>query len=261
MTALTVIKGGISRERTAGGANPQVLYDLVNGYITDENTVKVRPGTLRLAVLDETTKGLVAFDGSRHVFAAENVSVPEGYTLHVLQHPGGLDGDDEVVPIKQIHFAQPMMGYLYVAAEFESDGGSGLGTVFHFWLESGAAWSANTAYKLGDVVTPTTPNGLAYRAKRATSPAPTWRPNVVREVGDSIEPTVYNDFVYTVVSTEGDSPKSGATEPNWPTEDGAQVYEDSTESFDGLLNTTEQPDPDTQTSSGTQDRYGTPGGG
>jgi hypothetical protein len=261
MTALTVIKGGISRERRAGGASPQVLYDLLNGYVTEEGTVTVRPGTLRSATLDASTKGLVAFDGTKHVFAAENVAVPAGYTLHLLQHPGGLDEDDEVVPIKQIHFAQPMMGYLYVAAEFESDGGSGLGTVFHYWLETGPTWTANTAYKLGDVVAPSVANGLAYRAKRASQPSPTWRANVVRDVGDVVEPTVYNDFLYTVVEVVGDSPKSGPTEPDWPTEDGAQVYEDSADTFDGLLNTTEPPDADTQTSSGTQDRYGTPGGG
>jgi hypothetical protein len=259
VTALTVVKGGISRERTKGAANPQVLFDLVNGYVTDENTVTVRPGTFRRATLDATTKGLVAFDGTKHVFAAEEVAVPSGYTLHILQHPAGVDDYGAQIPIKQIHFAKPMMGFLYVVAEFDNDGGSGLGTVFHYWLETGPEWSANTAYKLGDVVTPTTPNGFAYRATRASPPSQSWRPNVVREIGDVVEPTVYNDFYYTVVETEGDTPKSGTTEPAWPTKDGAQVFEDSADTFDGLLNTTTQPDPNTTTSTNTQDRYGGPG--
>lgn len=48
---LTTIGGGINRLRTKGGADRNSLYDLLNGYVTQANTVKVRPGSIRNANL------------------------------------------------------------------------------------------------------------------------------------------------------------------------------------------------------------------
>lgn len=256
MTALTVVKGGINRERTKGAARPDVLYDLLNGYVTDENTVAVRPGTFRDTVLPAITKGLCAFNGSRHVFAHESVTVPAGYTLHVLVHPMFEDGSQNPFVIKKIHFAAPFLGFLYVVAEFDTLGVD-TDAVHHYWLQTSGSWQANTIYKAGDIVEPTVPNGLAYRATRNGAPNPSWAPRVSRTVGDIIEPTVYNDFYYTVVDTLGSNPASGTVEPTWPTEDGARVSEDTDASSAPPQSVTLPPS--NTPSSDVIDRYGTPG--
>lgn len=217
---LTVLKGGINRLRTKGGARADNLYDLLNGYLTDDGTVHVRPGTIRAATLDAATKGLTYFNGTRHVFAAQVVTVPSGYTLHVLTHPEQVPGG-AVIPIKRIHFAEPFLGYLYVVAEFNDD------SVWHYWLQGGTAWAANTFYREGDVVTPTVANGLAYQANRSAPANPVWAAGIPRTIGDKTEPTAVNanGYFFTVVDTAGATPASGAVEPAWPAADGAQVVE------------------------------------
>jgi hypothetical protein len=259
---LTTIKGGISRLRLKGGARADSLYDLLNGYVTEANTVVIRPGTERIAILDSLTRGLTYFDDSLHVFAHEDVAVPTGFTLHILVHPDATE--DEPLPIEKIHFSEPFMGALYVVAEFED------GAIYHYWLQSGSAWEPNTHYLAGALVTPTTPNGFVYQASRFGDPYPSWAPNVPRydgtgyEAQSIIEPTEYNDFYYVAVEVSGSNPRSGTTEPAWPTEDGAQIIEavDGGDTVTGAP-TTVPPSTD-QPSSGTQERYGTytqgPGG-
>lgn len=262
--ALTTVKGGINRLRTKGAALSDSLYDLLNGYVTAARTVKVRPGTVRYANLDFTTlgpdatKGLASFDGNLHIFTSLNEAMvmPEGFVLHRLQHPDGPGPDGSVVQLKKIHFASPFMGFLYVVAEFEeTDPPRPSGSVFHFWLQTGDVWQANTTYKLGDIVSPSTPNGFAYQATRLTAPNPSWAPNVPRALGDVVEPTVYNDFYYTVVEALGANPRSGATEPVWPTEDGAQVNEDAEGDYDSSGAVTPQPDPSETPNPNTAERY------
>jgi hypothetical protein len=248
--ALTTIKGGINRQRTKGGALEDSLFDLVNGYVTKSKTIVVRPGTARTHLLptntagDGDTKGLMAFRGELHVFSHHFVDVPDGIVLHVIQHP-----TDPTSPIAEINFAAPFMGFPYVVATFEN------GDTWHFWLQDGDVWQANHVYKLGDIVTPSVPNGFSYQAGRLLPADPVWAPNVTREVGDVVEPTVYNDFKYTVIDTQGTNPRSGATEPVWPTEDGAQIIEDAdgTDSTPSSVN--EPADPSAVPAPGIRDRY------
>jgi hypothetical protein len=217
---LTAVAGGLTRQRVKGAARRDTLYDLLNGYVTSEGTIVVRPGTVRSASVPGT-KGLTAFAGALHVFAHEVVAVPAGYVLHVLSHPNAEPGDvSGDFAITEIHFAEPFMGFLYVAAEF------GNGDVYHFWLQSLGAWQADHIYRAGDLVEPTVPTGIAYRAVRMGGAYPSWAPNVPRADGDFIEPTVYNNYYYEVVETIGASPASGTVEPTWPTTEGAQVVED-----------------------------------
>lgn len=255
--ALTVVKGGMTRLRSKGAALKDSLYLLKNGYVTAQKTVVGRPGTARRNSLNTGTKGLVSFQGLLHVFAAATVVVPTGYRLHILAHPEGPDNNGNPIPLKQIHFAAPIMGALYVAAEFLPVTGFNptSGYIFHYWIQQGAVWSADTVYHLGDIVRPTVENGLVYQATRLSNPNPQWAPNVARDIGDVVEPTTYNDFYYVVIEAEGDNPVSGPTEPTWPTLEGARVYEDSTGAYDGLLTPTQQPNPDFTVDSTTQDRY------
>lgn len=221
---LTAIQGGINRLRLKGGASRAVLYDLVNGDCTDEDTVKARPGTHRETILDETTRGLVAFDGILHTFAAVFVEVPSGYECNVLVHPDATEYDP--IALEKIHFAEPFMGALYVVAEFED------GDIYHYWLQNADVWEYDTVYSHGALVRPSVSNGLVFRAKRLGDPYPAWAANVPRSDGTAsgetqsiIEPTTFNDYYYTCVDTVGENPRSGDIEPVWPTEDGAQVTE------------------------------------
>lgn len=209
--------GGINRLRQKGGVSRTVLYDLLNGYITGDDSAESRPGTVNHATLPAGTKGLCAFEGAMVVFASSDPgAMPSGYTCEILTHP-----TTPGTALLEIHFAGPMLGYLYVVAEFAD------AQVFHYWLQRRDDWAAETSYGLGDVVEPSVPNGYAYRATRLNPPGVLWAANVPRSIGDRVEPTTANGFVYEVTAVAGASPKSGATEPDWPTEDGSTVIEDT----------------------------------
>lgn len=214
---LTSAKAGISRLKVKGGADRESLYDLLNGYVDSSGSIVSRPGTVEDATLPAGTHGLMAFDDAMKVFASSvKTGMPAGYTCEVLSHP-----TDPTQDIVEIHFSAPFLGYPYVVAEFTS------GDVFHYWLQAGTAWTAETFFKEGDVIVPTTPNGLAYRAKRIGPAAPLWAPDVARAIGDKVEPTTANGYQYTVIDTVGDNPRSGTVEPDWPAADGATVNEDA----------------------------------
>jgi len=228
--ALSTIGGGINRLRTKALADKTSLYDLLNGYVTQSNTVKVRPGTFRNADIATysgagATKGLLSYQGQFHVFATSVVSVPPGYTVHVLSDPNSLGTP---IALKEIHFAAPYLGGIYVVAEFVN------GDVFHYWIQAsqseddGNEWSALTDYQIGDVVIPTSPNGYQYVASRRYPANPTWTANTLEEEGNIVEPTTANGFLYVCTSAVGSNPSTGATEPTWPTSDGSTVVESST---------------------------------
>jgi hypothetical protein len=239
---LTVIKAGIARLRTRGGARADTLYDLLNGYVTQQGTVVGREGTLRPAVLPATTKGLTAFADELHTFSHQvEVDMPTGYISHVITHP-----TDSTQLLEKIHFAEPYLGALYVVAEFAN------GEVFHFWLASSGEWEADTIYRAGDVVTASVDTGLLYKATRASAANPAWAARVQRALTDVVEPTVYNDYYYTVVEVEGDAPRSGSFEPTWPTEPGARVTEDETETAPAEVT----PTPIESVPTVVRDRYG-----
>jgi len=246
---LTTVKGGITRLRTKGAALKDTLYDLLNGYITAARTVKVRPGTFLTETLPTGTVGLVAFEGNLHVFSNTLVSsIPSGYVLDVLRSP---DGDS--LTITTIHFAEPFMGALYVAAEF-SDGG-----IYHYWVRSASDWEADTEYDLHELAQPTTADGYVYKATRLGNPYPSWTPAAPRAVDDIVEPTTYSGYYFKVISVIGDEPKSGDSEPSWPTNAGAIITEDT----DGTSNVPDAtppspvaPPPDVDVGAGSDDgRY------
>jgi hypothetical protein len=205
-----------------------------------------RPGTTQDAELPTGSKGLCTLNGELVVFSHTMLEdMPDGYRCEVVQHP-----DDPEQPIATIWFAGPYLGFLYVAAEFSG------GDVFHYWLQGGDAWAADTAYSLGQLVEPTVRNGFVYQANRVGDPGLVWAPNVARTVGDVIEPTTPNGFKYECIDTLGANPRSGTSEPAWPTEDGATIAED-TDLIPPTTPTTASQSPDgSQLPDGVTDRYG-----
>lgn len=249
---LGYFKAGISRLRERGGAADDSLYNLINGRITASHTIEAREGTRVDYTLPAGTKGLCSFNSKLHVFAGSiTASGNAGYVIDVLPHP--------TIPsqtIKTVHFAKPFLGFLYVVPEFAN------GDVFHYWLQSGTTWTANTAVTLGTLIAPTTPNGYVYKATRLAAAPPTWTANTTHAVSDIVTPTVANGFDYTATSVNGTNPASGATEPTWPAADGATVNEDTglapstpTTPYDPTVITSTAGTPPTTTTT----RYGKPG--
>ena len=215
--ALSTANAGMTRLRHKGNAAPATLYDCLNAYITLSGTVKPRPGTVIDTTLPAGTKGLVAHEGKMHVFSAAPVTmIDPDYVNVILRHPR-----DATAVLQQVHFAAPFMGFLYVVASYDDE------SLYHFWVEALTTWAADTDYKVGERVYPSTPNGFAYRATRTDQPNPLWAAGVARSVSDVIEPTVNNGFKYTVIAVSGDNPASGDVEPIWPEAAGETIIEQS----------------------------------
>lgn len=215
---LNAVKAGITRLRTKGGASPDSLFDLVNGYVTLQRTIRMRPGTPLVANIPTGVfNGICSFKGKIIFFANVVTATPSPlFQCAVIVHP-----TDASKQLLRIHRAGPYAGALYVVAEFEDN------SIFHYWLEESRVWDDLTTFLTDQVVLPTVPNGLAYRAQRRGSSYPAWAPNVPRAVGDKVEPTVYTGYFYEVTAVAGTNPSSGAVEPTWPTSEGGQVIEDT----------------------------------
>lgn len=248
---LTATKGGINRLRVKGSPSPDTLFDGLNCYVDEDGSPQSRPGTTIDYILpNENCKGLLAYQGALVTFSHQvETDVPAGVTVVVISNP-----NDASQPLKEIHFSASFMGFPYVAAEFDN------GEVFHYWLEAAEAWQADTIYFIGDLVSPSTPNGLAYRALRQSPANPVWAPDVARAVADVVEPTEYNGYKYTVIETIGLNPRSGDTEPTWPAQDGAIVSEDTDGGGDTTPTPAETPDGSTTLPAEVEERYRNPSG-
>lgn len=221
--ALTTIKAGLSRQRPRGGALKDQLFDLLNGYVTTEKTVRSRPGTTRTATLPAGTHGLVHWDGSFHVFASSSIGgIPAGYTLNIVRSPNG-------EALSRIHFAEPFLGSLYVAAEFAD------GAVYHYWLRDVETWQANEPYEFADLVQPTVDNGFRYAPSRNGPSYPQWTANAARALNDRVEPSVFNGYYFQVIEVNGTNPRSGVVEPGWVRDDDIAPGKRYIESVDGTF--------------------------
>jgi len=222
--SLTTNNAGMTRLRRKGNASPGTLYDCLNAYITMSGTIKPRPGTRLHKQLPEGTCGLVAHNGKLVVFTSTPiVDDDERYSYVLVKHP--------ITPslkATECHFAQPFMGYIYAVIEFEDS------QYFHFWIEEVDAWEAGKIYPEGTAVLPTAPNGFRYVAERSSLNYPLWAPNVARQVGENVEPTVSNGFFYQVIAVTGDTPRSGGTEPVWPTVEGGTVIESQSVTYQAV---------------------------
>jgi len=218
--AISSAKSGMNRQRNKGGAPKDSFYSLKECYVTSDRSVVPRPGTVRDVALPVGTKGLMAFRGRLWVFSSEPLTSPDPkYVISTLQHPDPAS----TANLKEIHFAQPFLGFPYVVAEFDDDPTK----FYHYWLQDTGTWLPNHIYAIGEVVQPTSPNGYTYTATRLGAANPVWAAGQPRAIGDVIEPTVANGYQYRVIDVAGDNPVSGSIEPAWIAQDGAIVYEDN----------------------------------
>lgn len=216
---LSSLDAGMTRLRIKGGAAQDALYELTNGYVDASGAPTCRDGTRWSYTLPAGTVGVTAFKGKLYVFSQTPVTLTNPlYVNAVLVNP--VPG--YVGTLTTIYFAKPYLGYLYVVAGFVD--GSGNETVYHYWLQQPAAWSANTVIPINGQVQPDTPNGFYYQAQTPIN-APVWQPNTPYTVGQVVRPSVDNGYLYECTAAIGTNPTSGTTEPTWPTSPGAQVFE------------------------------------
>lgn len=244
---LNALKGGIDRRKTKGGVAPDRLHDLLDGYVNSAGDAEQRPGTSLVVNLPAGTKGMFQHAGKLNVVAGSVVTPPADINVHVIRHP--------TVPtatLVDIHFAEPYLGFPYVAAEWSD------GSTWHYWLQANETWQPNRIYRDGQTVQPTTPNGFAYRAYRLTPEAKPWAASVPRAVNDRVRPTAGGDYEHVVVSVVGSAPRSGTTEPPWAQAEGGITLEDA-DNTPPPASTTPPPPTDSLPPDVT-DRYGGGGG-
>lgn len=227
---LSAQKAGISRLRDKGGASPQTLYTLLNGYVTTAKTLRARPGRTKVATAQPGTVGLTAFNSQFYVFASTLFAqIDPDVTCVALPHPS-----NPARTLARIHFAQAFLGRLYVAAEFDN------GEIFHYWVTNAAAWQASTVYGYLQQVQPTTSNGFYYEASNVSTVI-SWSSGVTIVVNDERQPKVYNGFKYRAITVTGTAPvNTSETEPVWPTVEGGTVVEYS---YGGTLPSSTPPSP------------------
>jgi len=218
----------------SSSSDPNTLYlVLASTYDYSEPRTFTYPkqggGTNTVSIQASALLNNLDLGGSYSVFGwSVGSDLPDfsGSTV-TLQFGGG--GDIVPIPLKDIHFAAPFMGFLYVVAEFDVDSATEAlwGSTYHYWLQTVGTWAPDTVYQIGNLVSPTVPNGFTYRAARISAPNPAWTPQTLHAVDDQVEPTVANGYYFVAIETDGANPITGTVEPTWPTTTDATVAEDS----------------------------------
>lgn len=207
---------GINLMRQKGGASPKALFDLKNGWVTSQRTIKARPGSALELTFPAGTVGVIGFENKFHTFSHAATAAPADprVVVNILKHPTG-----GVAALSKVHRKFPYLGRLYVVAEFTD------GVVQHYWIEAPAAWQASKVYAYAAAVQPVVQTGMYYEmlTKDVT---PAWQANTEVTVGAKRQPRTANGFRYTATAVTGTAPiRTGNTEPAWPTTEGATVVE------------------------------------
>lgn len=187
---LSTLNQGIQRIREKGGASPDSLYNLINGYVGIDGAIEQRPGVALEHDLPAGTIGYCVHNGDHVVFSTSPKTCPTGVRCEVLTHPFFPSQG-----LTYIWFARPFLGHLFVSAEFEN------GDVYLYWLQASTSWEASTTYMDGQIIVPSTPNGLGYKAHRVLPKYPTWIPGMEVVVGTKVEPTTGNGYYYEATAT------------------------------------------------------------
>ena len=212
---------GIDRNRNQSPPRDGTLYDLVNAYLTPGHTLKRRNGFTKQQAL--ASFGLTSYGGKLHTFySGADPGSNALLTTHKLVCPDG-----SASALVKVHYAAPLLGYLYVVAEFAN------GNVSHYYLDNGGVtaptWAATTQHQYGDMVSPTVANGFRYWVQSVLAAA-AWQPGEAVAVNTLVQPTAPNGYVYKCTAVNGPPGfanfVTGSTEPVWPLAVGATVIED-----------------------------------
>lgn len=218
---------GIDRTRSLAPPKDGALYDAVNVDLTPGHTLKRRSGFASAQALTGGV-GLTSFQGYLHTFfSGADPGATALCKTHKLVCPDGSGS-----ALSKIYFAAPLLGYLYVVAEFAN------GTIWHFYLDDGASdfplWLANTQHSYGDIVCPNAYNGLRYYNTTYLNPSP-WSAKLAVTVNSTeVTPSKPNGYIYkcTAISVPaGANAATGTTEPTWPTAVNDTVVEDVVDSI------------------------------
>lgn len=214
--ALEIQKTGINRLRTKGGASPEALYDFTNARVDTAGGLGPRGGLVDDATLPAGTVGLYGFKGKLHVFASAPVTVANTkYQVNILRHPT----NPSVRTLAKVHYCHPMLGRLYVAAEFDD------GSTYHYWVTNVSSWQASHVYAYLQQVQPVVINGFVYEASNAAT-TQAWAKAETIIVNDERQPTTYTGYKFKAVAVAGAAPvRTSDVEPTWPATEGTQVVE------------------------------------
>lgn len=206
---------GMNVLRTKGGASPNALQLLKNGWLTSKRTAQARPGADRELDFPAGTIGVLGHNGFFHTFSAVPTAAAADprVVVNVLRHPTAGPS-----ALSTIHTAFPFLNRIYVVASFDD------GVRKHYWLDDPGAWTALEQLDVGDRAQPTTKNGYYYAVKD-TDTTPEWAANDEVAIGDFVKPSTPNGFKYQLTAGTGATLRTGATEPVWPTTAGATVKE------------------------------------
>lgn len=213
---------GIDKGRLSQPPEDGALYDAANAYLTYAHTWKRRPGFRKDANGPYPgALGLVSFGGQLHTFYSG--AAPPSTALvkpHKIVAPDGSGS-----ALVKVHYATPLLGYLFVVGEFANGG------VWYFYLDDVkiGIWHATTHYVVGRRIGPTVENGLHGQATSVLTGVK-WKPGLAAVSGTTnIQPKKANGFVYkcTAITLPAGVTHAytGTVEPKFPKVIGNSVVE------------------------------------
>jgi len=204
---------GLDLRKGASTSDANRLRVLRNAYTTEGRTIRKRPGLTKIATLEAGTTGLFAGNGKLNTFYGGNTPIVHANSLFSAKNvksPINL-----ALGLSKVHYADVFNGFLYAAVEYTS------GDVRHHYLDNPAAWPVSTVVTLGDYYQPTTANNFRYKVSDVSVGVAAWVASTAQALGSFKRPTVANGYRYEATVAGN----TGATQPVWPTTNGATVVD------------------------------------
>ena len=204
---------GLDLRKGQSTSDANRLRVLKNAYTTEGRTIRKRPGTTKIATLESGTVGLFAGNGKLNTFYGGNTPITHANALFSaknVKHP-----TNNALAVTSVHYADVFNGFLYAAVQYSN------GDIRHSYLDNPSAWVASSTVFLNDVVQPTVANNFRYRVTDVSVGISAWVASTAQALNSFRRPTVANGYRYEA-TTAG---TTGATQPNWPTVNGATVVD------------------------------------
>lgn len=204
---------GLDLRKGASTSDANRLRVLVNAYTTEGRTIRKRPGTTKIATLEAGTTGLFAGNGKLNTFYGGNAPIVHANPLFSAKNVKS--PTNNALAVSKVHYGDVFNGYVYAAVEYVG------GEVKHHYLDNPAPWPASTVVALGSFYQPVAANRFRYKVTDVSVGVAAWVATTAQALGSFRRPTVANGFRYEC-TTAGNT---GATQPAWPTTNGATVVD------------------------------------